>query len=100
MSSPTHDELPAHEQIVDGAAVVGGVDDGRGVRRQPPQILRHRQIRRDRLRGLEEGSERDRRRLLARADQLGRHLVDAGVHRIEEVLGQRESSRHGRAPRC
>ena len=40
---------------------------------------------------LEEGSERDRRRLLARADQLRRHLVDAGVHRIEEMLGHEKA---------
>ena len=45
----------------------------------------------DRLGGLEEGPQRDRRRLLARGDQLRQRLVDLLVQRIVEMLGFEEA---------
>ena len=50
------------------------------------EVLRHGERRRDRLGRLEERAQRDRRRLLADVDQLGRRLVDLLVQRIVEVL--------------
>ena len=71
-------ELAADGEVVDGAAVILGIDDGGGVGRQPPEILRDGKLARRRV-GLEEGLERDRGGALAAQDQLGRRLVDAGV---------------------
>ena len=48
------DQFAADGEVVDGAAVILGVDDGGGVGREPPEILRHGQLA-DRLVGLEEG---------------------------------------------
>ena len=45
----------------------------------------------DRLGVLEEGPERDRRRLLARGDQLGQRLVDLLVQRVVEVVRLEEA---------
>ena len=87
------DQLAADGEVVDGAAVVAGVDDGGGVGGEPAEILRHRQAGIDRLGLLEEGPERDRRRLLARGDELGRGLVDLLVQRIVEML-RLEEARH------
>ena len=85
------DQLAAGGEVVDGAAVVAGVDDGGGVGGEPAEVLRHRQAGVDRLGVLEEGPERDRRRLLARGDQLGGRLVDLLVQRIVEVLRLQEA---------
>ena len=45
----------------------------------------------DRLRRLEEGLERDRRRALAAEDQLGGCLIDAPVQRVVEMRGLEEA---------
>ena len=78
-------------EVVDGAAVVARVDDGGGVGGEPAEILRHGEAGIDRLGVLEEGPERDRRRLLARGDQLGGRLVDLLVQRIVEVVRLEEA---------
>ena len=80
------DERAPRGEIVDGAAVVLGVDDGRGVGGQRAEVLRHGEVRRDRLGRLEERPQRDRRRLLADVDELARRLVDLLVQRIEEMV--------------
>ena len=78
-------------EIVDGAAVVAGVDDGGGVGREPAQVLRYGEAGIDRLSGLEKGLERDGRRLLSRGDQLGRRLVDLLMQRVVEMIGLQEA---------
>ena len=85
------DQLAADGEIVDGAAVVARVDDGGGVGGEPTEILRHGQRGVDRLGVLEEGPERDGRRLLARGDQLGSRLEDLLVQRIVEVVRLEEA---------
>ena len=80
------DQLAPRSEVVDRAPVVARVDDGGGVGGKPAQVLRDRQIGIDRLGGLEERLERDRRRLLAGGDQLGRRLIDLLVQRIVEML--------------
>ncbi len=72
------DELAAQREVVDGAAVILGIDDGGGVGRQASEILRDGEIARRRV-GLEEGLERDRGGALAAQDELRRRLVDAGM---------------------
>ena len=86
-----HDQLAAHGEVVDGAGVVAHVDDGGGVGRELAEVGRHAQAGADRLGALEEGLERDRRRLLAGADQLGGGLVDLLMQRVEEVLRLQEA---------
>ena len=49
-----HDELAADREVVDRAPVVVGVDDRRGVRREPAEVLRHREVGVDRFGVLEE----------------------------------------------
>ena len=46
-----HDQRAAHGKVVDRAAVVLGVDDGRGVGGEPAEVLRHGEIGVDRLGG-------------------------------------------------
>ena len=70
------DQLAADGEVVDGAAVILGIDDGRGIGGEAPQILRHGELA-DRLVVLEEGLERDRGRPLAAQDELRGVLVDA-----------------------
>ena len=82
-------ELAADGEIVNGAAVILGVDDGGRVGRQTPEILRDGKFSRRRL-GLEEGLERNRGRALAAQDQLGRGLVDAGMELVVEMAGLEE----------
>ena len=91
MSSPIRISCAAGGEVVDGAAVVARVDDGGGVGGEPAEVLRHGEAGVDRLGGLEEGLERDRRRLLARGDQLGGRLVDLLVQRIVEVVRLEEA---------
>ena len=87
------DQRAARGEVVDRAAVVLGVDDRRGVGGERAEILRHGQVRRDRLGRLEERAQRDRRRLLADVDQLARRLVDLLMQRIVEVV-RIEERRH------
>jgi hypothetical protein len=87
------DQPAPYRQVVDGAAVVARVDDGRGVGRQAAEVLRHGKAGIDRLGGLEERPERDGRGLLAGSDQLGGGLEDLLVQRIEEMM-RLEKPRH------
>src|SRR4029079_10329575 len=82
-------QLAADGQVVDGAAVILGIDDGGGVGRQSPEILRDGQFAHRRI-GLEEGLQRDRRRALAAQDQLRDRFIDACVQRIVEMPGLEE----------
>ena len=83
------DQAAPDGEVVDGAAVILGVDDGGRLGREAGQILRDGDaaeivVAEKRLQG-------DRRRHLAGLDEAGRHLVDAPVqlleemHRLEEV---------------
>ena len=85
------DQLAAGVEVVDGAGVVARVDDGGGVDGELAEIQRHRGGGVDRLGVLEEGPERDRRRLLARGDQLRQRLVDLLVQRVVEVVRLEEA---------
>ena len=85
------DQRAARGEIVDRAAILGGVDDGRGVGGEPAEILRHGHVRVDRLGVLEERLERDRRRRLAGVDQRRERLVDLPVQRIEEMIGRKKA---------
>ena len=64
------DQAASRGEVVDRAAVVAGVDDGGGVGGEAAQVLRHGEAGIDRLGTLEEGLERDRRRLLPEAISL------------------------------
>ena len=79
------DELAAQEVIVDGVAVVAGVDDGYGVGRQAAEILGATDFA-ERFVALEEGLQRDRAGDLAALDQLDASLEDAPVHGLEKVF--------------
>ena len=79
------DQRAADRQIVDGAAVILGIDDGGRLGGEPRQILAHRHAA-DIDVGAEEGLQRDRRRDLAGADQIARKLIDFLVDRLEEML--------------
>ena len=87
------DQRSPRREIVDRAAILGGVDDRRGVGGEPAEVLRHGHIRVDRLDVLEERLDRDRRRRLAGVDQRRERLVNAPVQRIEEMIG-RQKARH------
>ena len=78
------DQRAARREIIDGAAVVGGVDDGDGLGGQPREILRDRHVA-DLLVGRQEGLQRDRVGDLAHADELGGNLEDLAVQRLVEM---------------
>ena len=78
------DQRAAGRQVVDGAAVVGGVDDGDGLRRQPGEIVRDRHVA-DLLVGRQEGLDRHRIGDLAHADQFAGDLEDLAVQRLVEM---------------
>ena len=79
------DQRAADRQVVDGVAVVLGIDDGGRFGGEPREILAHRHAA-DIDVGGEEGLQRDRRRDLAGADQVARKLIDFLVDRLEEML--------------
>lgn len=83
------DQRAARRKVIDGAAIVGGVDDGHSLDRQPHDILRHRHVP-NLLVGRQEGFQCDRRRHLAHTDELGRHLIDLAVQRLVEMAGLEE----------
>ena len=82
------DQLAANREVVDGAAVVEGVDDRRRLGGEAGEILLHGDAAEVVL--AEEGLERDRRGDLAGADQRAGDLVDAAVDLLDEVLGLEE----------
>ncbi len=79
------DQLAPHRQIVDGAAVIVGVDDRRRLGGEAREILRHADAAEVVL--AEERLQRDRRRELAGADQRAGDLVDAAMDLLDEMLG-------------
>ena len=83
------DQLPAQVEIMDRAAVIGGVDDGDHRGRQPPEILGAADLG-ERAVLIEQILERDRIGDLAALDQLGDGGEDAAMNRLGEVLGQQE----------
>ena len=93
------DERAAQRQVLDGAAVVLGVDDGDGGAREAGQVLPPAGLG-QRLVALEEVLQRDGVGDLAALDHVQHGAVDAAVHRQEEVLRQQEGARPGSRPRC
>ncbi len=93
------DQRAADRQVIDGAAVVVGIDDGGGFGGEPRQVLAHRHAA-DIDIAVEEGLQRHRRGDLAGADQVARQLIDLLMDRLEEMLGVRGNRRRGRRPRC
>src|SRR5579885_1986132 len=78
------DEVASDRQVIDGMAVVLGVDDRRGLGGEPGEVLTDVQPANVDI-GVEEGLERDRRCDLAGADQVAGDLVDVLVDRLEEM---------------
>ncbi len=72
------------DKVVDGAAVIRGVDDGGRFGREPGEILADRQPA-DVDIGRQKRLERHRRRDLAGANQVRAQLVDLLVNRLEEM---------------
>ena len=83
------DQRAARGEVVDGAAVVGGVDDGDGLGGKAREIVRDRHVA-DLLVGRQEGLDRHRIGHLAHADELGRDLEDLAVQRLVEMRGLQE----------
>ena len=78
------DQRAAGGEIVDGAAVVRGVDDRHGFCRQASQILRHGHVA-NLVVGGEEILDRHRIGHLAHPDELGRDLEDLAVKRLVKM---------------
>ena len=83
------DELPAQEEVVDGVAVVLGVDDGDDGVLEPRQIFRAAGLdqRRVLVEQIAQGEEVGD---LAALDQRAGRLVDAAMHGIGEMLRPQE----------
>ena len=79
------DQVAADRQVVDGAAVILGVDDGRRFGGKPRQILIDGQPGNVEV-GRQERLERHRRRQLSGADQPAGKLEDALMDALEEML--------------
>ena len=93
------DERAAERQVVDGAAVVLGIDDRRRLGRETGEIgcqidVADGEVRR------QEGLDGDRGGDLVGADELAGDLEDRLVDGLEEMLRLRGSRRRGRRPRC
>jgi hypothetical protein len=78
------DQRAAGGEVIDGAAVVGGVDDGDGFRRKPREIVGDGHVA-DLLLGRQERLQRDRIGHLAHADQFRRDLIDLAVQGLVEM---------------
>jgi hypothetical protein len=83
------DQRPARREVVDGAAVVGRVDDGHRLGRKLGEVVGHRHVAHLRVAG-QEGLDRHRIGDLAHPDQFGRHLEDLAMQGVMEVLGFQE----------
>ena len=79
------DQVAADREVIDGAPVVLGIDDGRRFGGKPRQILIDGQPG-DIEVGRQEGLQRHRRRQLAGADQAAGKFEDALMDRLEEML--------------
>jgi hypothetical protein len=78
------DQRAADGEIIDRAAVVLGIDDGRRLRGEARQILARRHAGDVEI-GWQERLERHRARDLAGSDQAGGKFVDLLVDRLEEM---------------
>ena len=78
------DQLAADGEIIDGVAIILGIDDRRRIGGEASQILRDGKLA-IRLVILEIGLERDRSRPLAAKHEFRGRLVDATVKRLEEM---------------
>ena len=83
------DELAAHGEVADRAAVVARVGDGGRFDGELAQVGRHRHVA-DRLGVLEVGPERDGGCEPALGDQFAGDLVHLLMQRVEEVLALQE----------
>ena len=83
------DQRAPCRKVVDGAAIVGCVDDGGGFGRQPRKIMRDRHVA-DLFVGRQEGLDGHRIGDLAHADQFARHLEYLAVQRLVEMRGLQE----------
>ena len=77
-----------HRQIVDGATIIGRVDDGGGLGGESREILRHREPADIVL--AQPGLQRHRGGDLAGPDQGAGHLEDAAVNLLAEMLRLQE----------
>ncbi len=78
------DQRAARREVVDGAAIIGGVDDGDGFRREAREIVGDRHVA-DLLVGRQERLDGHRIGHLAHADEFGRNLEDLAVERLVEM---------------
>src|SRR5208283_909720 len=76
------DQLAAHREIMDGATVIDGVDDGGGLGGETRQILRNGHAAEVLL--AQKGLERDRGGEFSGADQLAGSLIDAAMNFFRE----------------
>ena len=83
------DQVAAQRELVDGAPVILGVDDGGGFRGEAGEVLADRHAADVGL-GRQEGLQRDRGRNLAHSDQATGGLEDDLMDRLEEVLRLQE----------
>ena len=90
------DQVAAHRQIVDGAAVILGIDDGGRFGGEAGEILRRPSCRRCRVSPRKVFSVTGVA-ILPSADQAAGDLVDALVDRLEEMLGSRKSETRSKA---
>ena len=84
MSSPMTIRSRRIGEVVDRAAVVGGVDDGRRFGGEAGEVLRDRESG-DVDVGGQEGLQRDRGGDLAGADEAARGVIDLLMDRLEEM---------------
>jgi hypothetical protein len=82
------DQVPAHREVVDGAAVILRVDDRGRLGGEAGEVLRDGDAAQVLI--AQEGLHGDRRRDLAGLDQARGHLVDAPVQVLDEVRGLEE----------
>ena len=82
------DQFAPHREIVDGAAVIGGVDDRRRLGGETGEILRDADA--AEIVFAQKGLQRDRRREFAGANELRRDIENAAVQFFGEILRLQE----------
>ena len=80
------DQRATRGEVMDGAAVILGVDDGCRLRGERAEILPHLQRRRDRGVLVEVGAQRDWCEAFCRLSEVPHQLVDLLMQRIVEVM--------------
>ncbi len=83
------DQIAAHREIVDRAAVILGVDDRRGLGGETRQIALNRDAF-GQFHAAQKGLERNDGGQLSRADQLSANLIDAPVQLLGKMLRAQE----------